>query len=75
MPNISLTEEEADTKNAIMTDVTTYVDEMVLRFIVGTESLDNWDSYVATVESMNLAGAIEAMQTAYDRYMAVTVAD
>ena len=56
-----------------MTDIDTYVDEMTLKFIIGTESLDNWDSYVKTVYSMDLQDALDATQAAYDRYMAVTI--
>lgn len=73
LPGVSLTEEESEIKTSIMTDVDTYVDEMVLKFIIGTESLDNWDSFVATVEGMNLKDATAAVQSAYDRYMAVKV--
>ncbi len=73
LPSISLTEEESETRTDVMTDIDTYVDEMVLKFIIGTESLDGWDAYVATVKSMNLQDAINVTQAAYDRYMSVTV--
>ena len=73
LPSISLTEEESDTRASVMTDIDTYVDEMTLKFIIGTESLDNWDSYVKTVYSMDLQDALDATQAAYDRYMAVTI--
>ena len=69
LPNVSLNEEEATTRASIMNDIDTYVDEMVLKFIVGTEPLSNWDSYVANVQSMRLDDAIAAVQAAYDRYM------
>ena len=48
---------------------------MVLKFIVGTEPLDNWDTFVSTVEGMGLQEALDAMQSAYDRYMANTIAE
>lgn len=73
LPNISMTEEESETKTSIMNDIDTYVDEMVLKFIVGTESLDQWDAYVSTVESMGLEQALSAVQSAYNRYMSVTI--
>lgn len=75
LPSISLTEEELDTRTSIMSDIDTYVDEMVLKFIVGSEPLSSWDQFVSTVEGMGLAEAIEATQAAYDRYMSVTIAD
>lgn len=40
VPNISMTEEEAEIKTSIMNDIDNYVDEMALKFIVGIESLD-----------------------------------
>lgn len=73
LPSISLTEEETDTKSTIMTDIDTYVDEMVLKFIIGTEPLSNWDAYVSTIMGMGLEEVIAVEQAAYDRYMAVTI--
>lgn len=73
LPAVSLTEEESETKTSIMNDVDTYADEMVLKFIIGTEPLSNWDNYVKTVETMKLADAIAATQAAYDRYMAIVI--
>lgn len=75
LPNISLNADETETKTRVMSDIDTYVDEMVLKFIVGTEPLDNWDTFVSTVEGMGLQEALDAMQSAYDRYMANTIAE
>lgn len=71
LPSVSLTEEETEIRTEVMTNVDTYVNEMVLKFIIGTESLDNWDAYVATVEGMGIAKAIDAVQAAYDRYVSI----
>lgn len=73
LPSVSLTAEESDTRAKIMTDIDTYVDEMVLKYIIGTESLDNWDTFVKTVQDMGIDQAVAVTQAAYDRYMAVTV--
>lgn len=73
LPSISLTADESDTRAKIMTDVNTYVDEMTLKFIIGTEPLNNWDAYVKNVENMGIAKAAEVTQAAYERYMAVRV--
>lgn len=72
LPEISLTEEESETRTAIMADVDTYADEMVLKFIIGTEPLASWDTYVQTLYSMGLQEALDVTQAAYDRYMAIT---
>lgn len=53
-----------------MTDVETYVDEMVMKFITGRESLDNWDSYVAKVESMGIGKVLDIYQNALDAWNA-----
>ena len=70
---VSLSEDDSDVKTRIMTSVGTYVDEMVLKFITGAESLDRWDVYVATVKGMGIDNAIEIMQKAYDAYMNVSM--
>ena len=42
---------------------------MISKFILGQESLDNWDSFVATLNSMGLEHVLEVRQTVYDRYL------
>ena len=53
-----------------MTDIETYVDEMVMKFITGRESLDNWDTYVAKVESMGIGKVLDIYQNALDAWNA-----
>ena len=72
LPNISLTEEETEKRTSIMNDIDIYVNEMVIKFIRGTESLDNWPQFVKNVEAMRLDEAIAVTQAAYDRYIAIT---
>ena len=43
---------------------------MMLKFITGIESLDNFDSYVETLNSMGLTQLTEVYQAAYSRYQA-----
>lgn len=69
LPNIRLTSEANAERAKILTDVNTYVDEMVLKFITGAVPMSDWDSYVAQVESMNIARAVELTQEAYEQYM------
>lgn len=75
LPNVALSADETETRTRVMSDIDTYVDEMVLKFIVGTEPLENWDNFVSTVEGMGLQEALDATQSAYDRYMANTIAE
>lgn len=37
------------------TNVKTFVDEQVSKFLLGERSFDEWDSYVAEVEALGLA--------------------
>lgn len=69
MPPVTMTAEEAQEFNQIMTDINTYTDEMKLKFIMGTESLDNYTVFVENIGKMNIERAIELQQTAYDRYL------
>jgi len=51
-----------------MNEVETYRDEMTNKFILGTESLDNFDQYVDTLNSLGLQRAIEIEDAALERY-------
>lgn len=67
---VSLSLEETEVASAVLGDIETYVDEMIVKFIIGQESLDNFDTYVERIYGMGLQDAIDAYQAAYDRYMA-----
>lgn len=66
---VSLTSEELTEASNILADIATYVSEAVPGFIMGTKSLDEWDSYCADIEAMDIAAAVEIYQAAYDRYI------
>ena len=70
IPSYDLNGTDASTFAAIMGDIETYVDEMVLKFITGAESLDGFDDYAATIEAMGLPKAIALKQDGLDRYNA-----
>ena len=53
-----------------MTNLDTYAQEMILRFITGVDSLSNFDAFSAQIEELGMSRAIELTQQAYDRYMA-----
>ncbi len=64
---VSMTPDEGAEFAAIMSDIETYRDENAIRYILGTESFDNFDKFVETIRSMNIDRAIEIKQAAYDR--------
>lgn len=69
-PSTTPTTEEADELAAITGEMQTYVNEMILKFVLGTKSFDEWDEYVADVESFGLDRAIEIKEAALERYNA-----
>lgn len=53
---------------SIMNDIDTYKNEMIVKFIMGAESLDKFDEYVATMKSMGIDEAIQMQQSGLERY-------
>ena len=51
-------------------DIDTYISNMAVSFMTGAEDIDaQWDTFVSTIESMNIARCIEIKQGAYDRFI------
>ncbi|MEG1407715.1 MAG: hypothetical protein RSD23_07640, partial [Ruthenibacterium sp.] len=67
--NLPFTPEETAIRTDIETNITTYCDEMAIKFIEGKESLDKFDEYVATVDSYGLPELLEMHQKAYERFL------
>lgn len=61
-------DKEGEDISAIMSDIETYVSTMILQFITGETSLDEWDSYVSNIENSGINDAIALKQTVLDRY-------
>ena len=70
VPNITPTQEESKELATITNELNTYVDEMTLKFIFGTESFDKWDHYIQTLKDMKLDRALEIENAALARYEA-----
>jgi putative aldouronate transport system substrate-binding protein len=69
LPPVSLTSDEQGKYAAIMTDLETYKNEMIDKFITGAESLDKFDDYIKTLKKLGIEDATKLYQAAYDRYM------
>ncbi len=65
--SIKFSAEENDELSLIRADLDTYLKQMVSKFIVGEESLDNFDAFVAGCKSRGLDRYLQIYQTAYDR--------
>lgn len=70
LPPVLPTGDEAAESTSIMGEVQTYVDEMFTKFVMGVESLDNFDTYMANLKSLGIERAIELKQAQLDRYNA-----
>jgi putative aldouronate transport system substrate-binding protein len=70
VPPITPTPEETQAYARIMGEINTYTSEMVVKFILGTESLSSWDNYVNTVKQMGIDRALEIQTAALTRYRA-----
>ncbi|MCA0753533.1 extracellular solute-binding protein [Paenibacillus sp. N4] len=68
LPPLLFKGEESQEISKIMSEADTYMKEMLLKFIMGNEPLDNFGTYTETLKKMNIERAIEIYQAAYDRY-------
>ena len=59
--------EELDTISSITSDLTTYSEELLTKLILGQQSMDDWDTYMAALERLGLDQLIEINQARYDR--------
>ncbi len=69
MPSVSLLPEEVRKYSDIMNEVTTYTDEMTVKFIVGRVPLSKYDDYLQTINKMGIKEAVAMQQASYKRYL------
>ncbi|MBQ9326655.1 MAG: extracellular solute-binding protein [Clostridia bacterium] len=70
-PVVYSTPEEANTLSMYMVDLQTYVDERAVGFISGTYSIeDEFDSYIATLQGLQIEELLKVKQAQYDRFVA-----
>jgi putative aldouronate transport system substrate-binding protein len=68
---LKFTAEESEVLANKYTEIKAYVESMKASFITGTESLDNWDKYVDTINQMGIEEVLKVYQAAYDRLNAI----
>lgn len=68
MPKLTLTTEESDAFSGIMNEINTYKDEMFVKFVMGAESLDNFDKFVQQIKNMGIDDALKIQNDALQRY-------
>lgn len=67
--SLGMTPEQNAEYSTIMTDVQTAVDEATPQFISGVRSLDEYDAYLETLQTLNIDRVVEIVQEAYDAFM------
>ncbi|MDR0450982.1 MAG: extracellular solute-binding protein [Treponema sp.] len=68
LPPITPTPEESREFAQIMNEINTYTDEMITKFILGTEPLSSWDTFVSTIRRMGIDRALAIQNAALTRY-------
>lgn len=70
-PVVYCTEEEASIVSMYKVDIDTYASERAVAFICGYASIeDEFDSYLATLDAMQLGELLKVRQAQYDRFVA-----
>lgn len=67
---VTFTIEESEKIAELQTDITTYKDEMVLKFITGNEPLANFKAYQEKLKVLGIEELLSIYQDAYNRYLA-----
>lgn len=68
IPRISISTSEISEYTILLNDIKTYRDKMTIKFIRGTESLDDFNIYLNTLEEMGINRIKEILQNAVDEY-------
>jgi len=71
-PMIQPTKDEQDTINKVSTDLNTYRDEMVGKFISGAEPIAKFDEFIAQLKKLGADDLTKVRQQQYDRYLKLT---
>lgn len=67
---VSFTTEESEIVNGKLADMSTYIAENLVKFLIGEKDMDQWDSFIADLDQLGLEEVVAVYQTAYDRYLA-----
>ena len=71
LPTVTPTEDESYEYATIINEMSTYVEEMTTKFIMGTEDIETgFDAYLKTLDQFGLERATEIMNDALARYNA-----
>ena len=66
---MNMTDDENEEMTNLMSDIQTFYEENVAKFVTGDRSLDEFDDFVAQMKEMGVDRIVELTQVAYDRYL------
>lgn len=69
LPPLYISTDEQSEYAKLGSSITTYVDEMFVKFITGVEPMENFDKYIENLKKMNVDRYIQMQQNAYERYL------
>ena len=69
MPPVTKTLEESEELSNILTELRTYSEEIILKFVKGEEPMENWDTFLQNLRGLQAERAVELQQNAVDRYL------
>jgi putative aldouronate transport system substrate-binding protein len=68
-PPVTPTAAESEAIGLKWTNIDTYCQEMIIKFIIGTEPLSNYDRFIQNLKAYGVDEVLESKQAAYDRYL------
>jgi putative aldouronate transport system substrate-binding protein len=69
-PPVTQTAAESDVIGQKWTNIDTYCQEMIIKFIIGTEPLGNYNAFLQQLNRLGMDDVLKAKQAAYNRYQA-----
>ena len=69
LPTLAFTPEEADEVGTLTTNINTYAEEMVLKFITGSAPLSEFENFQAQIEALGMPRLLELYQNAYNQLL------
>ena len=71
MPLVAVGQDDIDEYSMLSSEIETFTDEMVVAYVTGEKSLDNFETeYMETLKSLGVDRLIEIQQKAYDEFNA-----
>ncbi|MCM0649608.1 extracellular solute-binding protein [Clostridium swellfunianum] len=68
IPYVTALPEESSELSKMENEISTYVDEMFLKFVMGQEPISNFDKYTSQIQKMDIDKVLKIKQSALERY-------